>query len=127
MMQTRPTTSESGDLRDLWCSTARRASDSQLAACVAVAIAAGVGFGIGALLDVRRAFHWWPLVLPALLAGTFGLWGIADREMVEQSASPLLSRRALGAVKVCSAVAAGVIAALATIGVLRLTIGTWIS
>jgi hypothetical protein len=119
-------TSESGDLRDLWCSTARRASDIQLAACVALAIGAAIGFGIGALVDVRRALHWWPVLLPALLAGTFGLWGIADREMLERSASRL-SRRALGAVKVCSAVAAGVIAALATIAVLRITIGTWIS
>lgn len=119
-------TSESGDLRDLWCSTARRATDAQLVACVAVAIAAALAFGIGALLDVRRAFHWWPIVLPALLAGTFGLWGIAEREMVERNASRV-SRRALAAVKWCSVVAAGIIVALATVGVFRITLGNWIS
>jgi hypothetical protein len=125
-MESRPTTSESGDLRDLWCSTARRATDAQLVACVAVAVVAAIAFGVGALIDVRRATHWWALLLVALLAGTFGVWGIADREMAERSTSRL-SQRTLVAVKWCSGVAAGVIAALATIGVLRITIGTWIS
>jgi hypothetical protein len=95
-------------------------------ACVAVAIVAALGFGIGLLISVRRVFPWWPLVLPALLAGAFGVWGIADRELGEPGRRQK-SRRMFAAIKLCSGVAAGVVAALAAIGILKLTIGTWIS
>jgi hypothetical protein len=117
---------EDGDLRDVWCSAARRATDAQLVACVAAAMVAAVAFGIGALVDVRAAFRWWPLVLPALLAGAFGVWGIADRQIAEESTTSA-SRRALEAVKWCAAAGGGVVGALAAVGVLRITIGTWIS
>lgn len=123
-MPTDPT-SDTADLRELWSATARGATDAQLVACVVIAFAAAIGFGIGALVSVRRAFQWWPLLLPALLAGTFGVWGIADREMGERSGERW--RRALAATKWCSAVAAGIVVALAAIGILKVTIGTWIS
>lgn len=119
------TTSDAGELREVWSSAARRASDAKLVACVAVAIVAALAFGVGLLISVRRTFPWWPLVLPALFAGTFGVWGIADREMSDTTRRS--SQRALAVAKVCSAVAAGVVAALAAMGILKLTIGTWIS
>ncbi|HEY4306425.1 MAG TPA: hypothetical protein VGM82_18265 [Gemmatimonadaceae bacterium] len=125
-MQTTPVAPESGDLRELWSSTARRATDAQLVACVAIALAAASGFGIGALIDFRSASRWWPIVVPALMLGTFGAWGIADRELNERSTSSA-STGALAAVKWCSAIAAGMLGAIAAIGVLRITIGTWIS
>ena len=124
-MPTESTPSEAGDLRDVWSSAARRASDTQLAACVALAIVAALAFGVGLLISVRRTLPWWPLVLPALLAGTFGVWGIADRELSDSTRRS--SQRALAVTKVCSTVAAGVVAALAAMGFLLLTIGTWIS
>jgi len=119
------TTSDAGELREVWSSAARRASDAKLVACVAVAIVAALAFGVGLLISVRRTFPWWPLVLPALFAGTFGVWGIADREMSDTTRRS--SHRALAVAKLCSAVAAGVVAALAAMGILKLTIGTWIS
>jgi hypothetical protein len=118
--------SDTADLRELWSATARRATDAQLVACVVVAITAVIAFGIGILLSVHRALQWWPLFLLALLAGAFGVWGIADREMSEDRGRRW-SRRALAATKWCSAIAAGIVAALATIGILKITIGTWIS
>jgi hypothetical protein len=125
-MQTDPTPSDTSDLREVWSSTARRATDAQLVACVVVGIAAAIGFGIGALVDLRLAWRFWPLVLLALLAGTFGIWGIADRELLE-GGRQRWSRRALAATKWGSAIAAGIVAALVAIGILKLTIGTWIS
>lgn len=125
-MQPDPSPSDAADLREVWSSTARRATDAQLVACVVVAIAAAIAFGIGALIDLRWTMRWWPLLLLALLAGTFGIWGIADREMGE-GGGQRWSHRALAATKWCSAIAAGIVAALAAVGILRITIGTWIS
>jgi hypothetical protein len=117
---------DDGDLRDVWCSAARRASDAQLVVCVGLAIGAALTFVIGALVDLQRALRWWPLILPGQFLGTFGLWGIADRE-IQEKREGRVSRRILVAVKWCSVFAAGIVGALAAIGVLRLTIGTWIS
>ena len=55
------------DLRDLWCSAARQASDAQLIGCVAIGLAAVLAFAVGALIDVNRTLRWWPVILPALL------------------------------------------------------------
>lgn len=126
MMQPSSATSEAGDLRALWCSTARRATDAQLVVCVALALVAAIGFGVGAFVDMRRTSGWWPLMLLALLAGAFGAWGIADRELHDGTPSPT-PRRVLEAMRWGAGVAAGVVAALATLGILRFTIGTWIS
>jgi hypothetical protein len=117
------------DIRELWYDAAHRASDAQLVACVAVALIAAVGFGIAMLVDVRRTLRWWPLILPAFFVGTFGVWGIADRELGARDTgkAPRLSTRMLSVVKICSVVAAGIVGALAAIGLLELTIGTWVS
>jgi hypothetical protein len=120
------TSTDASDLGAVWSSAARRATDAQLAVCVVVAVVAALVFGIGLLVSVRRVFPWWPLVAPALAAGTFGVWGIADRELREKHRRHW-SRRALAAAKMTSAVAAGIVAGLVAIGVLRFTIGTWIS
>jgi hypothetical protein len=122
--------SEDSDLREIWCSAARRASDTQLVACVAVAIVVAVSFAVALLIDVRRAFTWWPAVLPPLFAGAFGVWGIADRELEGSTAvagGTPSSRRALVALRWCSALAAGLVGVLGALGILTLTIGTWIS
>jgi len=122
--------SEDTDLRAVWCSAARSATDMQLVACVAVAIVVAVSFAVALLIDVRRAFNWWPAVLPPLFAGAFGVWGIADRELESSTAvgdgtpSP---RRALVALRWCSALTAGLVGVLGALGILKLTIGTWIS
>lgn len=121
---------ENGDLRDMWCATARRATDLQLVVSVAVALLIAIAFTIFVLIDVRRALPWWPLVLPILFAGAFGLWGIADRELESRRTSHgsgRVSHDALIALRAGAAVAAGIIGVLGILGMLRLTIGTWIS
>jgi hypothetical protein len=128
MMTQPPISSDNAELRDVWCSAARSASDAQLVACVAIAILVALTFAVLLFVDVRRTLSWWPVLLLGLLAGAFGTWGIADREL--SGARPdeeRLSRRTLSALKLCSAVAAGAVGVLAALGILRLTIGTWIS
>jgi hypothetical protein len=122
--------SEDSDLREIWCSAARAATDMQLVACVAVAIVVGLSFAVALLIDVRRALNWWPAVLPGLFAGTFGVWGIADREIEGSIAvgdGTPSSLRVLVALRWCSAFAAGLVGVLGALGILKLTLGTWIS
>lgn len=122
--------SEDNDLRQVWCSAARGATDIQLVVCVAVAVVIAVSFAVALLIDVRRSLQWWPAVLPGLFAGAFGVWGIADREIegnVTTGGGTRSSRRMLVALRWASAFAAGLVGVLAALGILKLTIGTWIS
>ena len=75
-------------LVELWRRTASRASDARLAglaALGAVAAAAAVTLGLGVVPG--RVARWWPLLLPGIAAGAFGLWGIAAREEAERRAA----------------------------------------
>jgi hypothetical protein len=118
------------DLKDLWRIYARRMTDTALAACVAVSISLFAGFAVVALMHAHWAQRWWPLALPTILVGSFGAWGIADRELAERRRRGATSSngiRALVAVEWASCVAAGLAGAAAVIVFLRLTVGTWIS
>jgi hypothetical protein len=118
------------DLRDLWRIYARRMTDTALVLCVAVSILLFAGFAIVALMHAHWAQRWWPLALPPILFGSFGAWGIADRELTERRRrGPLDARaaRTLLAVEWASCVAAGLAGAAGVIAFLRLTVGTWIS
>lgn len=60
---------------------ARRASDARLAIDASVGVVALVS-----LPFVRPLL--WGLVLPFVIVGAYGLWGIADRELEEDVSSP---------------------------------------
>ena len=118
------------DLRDLWRFYARRANDLTLMACVVVSILSIAGFAIVALMHARWALRWWPLVLPPVVVGAFGAWGVADRELTERrrgAEARSLSIRVLVGVEWASCIVAALAGAAATIVFLRMTVGTWIS
>jgi len=118
------------DLTELWRFYARRASDTGLVLCVGVSILVIAAFAVVGLTHARWAMRWWPLALPAVLAGTFGAWGIADRELAERRADAATRRpaiRALVAVEWASCTAAALAVAAAVVMFLRLAVGTWIS
>ena len=102
-----------------WQRTARRATDAQLAVSAAVfpltlAVALVVTFTRPSI-----AVRWWPVVALPLLVGSFGLWGIADRE---QAASRSMLWRTVQVFAVIIAVLSGAVAAL---WFLQRVIGTW--
>ena len=123
------------ELRDLWTHYAHEASDARLVTLASIGLVGVVGFIVLIFVDATRVARWWPLVLPAVFAGAFGVWGIADRELKSaREADPSatterhdtaqrgwqLLRRAASVI----AAAAGIGAMLA---VLRIGLGTWIS
>jgi len=118
------------DLRDLWRIYARRMTDTALVLCVAVSIVLFAGFAVVALMHAHWAQRWWPLALPPILVGSFGAWGIADRELAERRRRGPVdvgTVRTLLAIEWASCVAAGIAGAASVIAFLRLTVGTWIS
>lgn len=118
------------DLRELWRIYARRMTDTALAVCVAVSILLFAGFTVVALMHAHWAQRWWPLALPPIIVGSFGAWGIADRELAERRRRGPVSdstARTLLAIEWASCVAAGLAGAASVIAFLRLTVGTWIS
>ncbi|HEX8945337.1 MAG TPA: hypothetical protein VF785_19525 [Gemmatimonadaceae bacterium] len=118
------------DLGDLWRVYARRTSDTGLFLCVSVSILIIASLAVIGLLHARWALRWWPVVLPPIIVGAFGTWGIADREIAERRSNPSVQPLALQmliGVEWASCIAAGLAAAAAMIVFLRLTVGTWIS
>ena len=118
------------ELRDLWRIYARRMTDTTLVLCVAVSILLFAGFAVVALMHAHWAQRWWPLALPPILVGSFGAWGIADRELAERRRRGPVDAgtiRTLVAIKWASCIAAGMAGAASVIAFLRLTVGTWIS
>jgi hypothetical protein len=101
---------------------ARSASDGHLA------FDAAAGAIVAIVIAGWRPPHWLPLTCAALCVGTFGAWGIADRELRErrvhtQSVTVMVLRVAR-----FLAAALGVVSALSLIfAVLSVTLGTWIS
>jgi hypothetical protein len=118
------------DLRDLWRFYARRVPDTWLALLVSVSILLIVGFAVVGLTHARWALRWWPTALLPMLAGAFGAWGIADRELADRrrdsDSRPLAVRMLIG-IEWASCVAAALAVAAAMIVFLRVTVGTWIS
>ena len=117
------------DLRDLWRFYARKMNDTALVACASVSVVLVVAFALIALLNARWALHWWPLMLPPVFAGAFGVWGIADRELSERkhAANGPVPSRMLVILEWAAACVAALAAAGAVIVFLRVTVGTWIS
>jgi len=117
------------DLRDLWRFYARKMSDTALLVCATVSIFLVAAFAVTTLLNARWALHWWPLMLPAVFAGAFGVWGIADREISEgtRAANGPVPKRMLVILEWAASVVAALAAAGAVIVFLRVTVGTWIS
>lgn len=118
------------DLGQLWRVYAHRTSDTGLLLCVSVSILLIAGFAVIGLLHAHWALRWWPAVLPPVIVGSFGAWGIADRELAERrrdaNARPAAIQALVG-LEWASCIAAGLAAAAAIIVFLRVMVGTWIS
>src|SRR5262245_49496901 len=102
---------------------ARRASDGQLVAAAATGIAGAAAIGL-------LAPSWWFAALPLLCAGSFGVWGIAERtaaERLERIGPAFVGRRALAAVRIAAAAVGTLAAAVAILTVAAMALGTWIS
>lgn len=123
------------ELRDLWTHYAHEASDARLVTLASVGLAGVVGFIVLIFVDATRVARWWPLVLPAVFAGAFGVWGIADRELrsghADGPAAATETHEAARRGWQLLRRAASVVAAAAGIGamlaVLKIGLGTWIS
>jgi len=118
------------DLGELWRLYAHRMSDTGLLLCVSVSILIIAGFSVFALLHAHWASRWWPIALPPIFVGAFGVWGIADRELAERRRDAQARRfalRVLVGLEWASCTAAALAAAAVVIVFLRLTVGTWIS
>jgi hypothetical protein len=102
-----------------WQRLARRATDTQLVLCAAVF---PLALALSVVVSVARphwAMRWWPSIAAPLLVGSFGLWGIGDRELAS-------ARRAIW--RVVQGVA--VVVAIFSVAVLSLwflqhAVGTW--
>lgn len=114
-------------LGDLWRRLARHATDTQLAVCAAllpvtIAVSAAV-----ALTRPQWTLRWWPAIALPLLAASFGIWGIGDRELAERGGRAVTARWGWRSVQ-SLAVAIGVFAAaVIVLWLLTHVVGTWIS
>ena len=107
-------------LPELLARRARSASDARLA------LDAGGGLLAGALVLAFRVPGWSVLVSAAAIFVAFGVWGIADRTIGDESIGARMSQamRVLRA----GAMGLGVASALALVGTtMALMLGTWIS
>ena len=121
-MPTVETRAESSDLTlpELLTRRARSASDARLA------LDAGGGLLVGALVLAFRVPAWPVLVSAAAIFVAFGVWGIADRTLGEESLGARTSRvmRVLRG----GAMGLGIASALALVATgMALMLGTWIS
>ena len=111
-----PTRAPGPTLDELWRRYAEQASDARLAALTALGAIAATACGALALGIVpARLARWWPLLLPGIGAGGFGLWGIAAREEAERRAAGSGPRALLVALAVLRWIAA--LAAALALGV----------
>jgi hypothetical protein len=109
-----------GSLAQLLRQRARHTSDRRLA------IDAALGVTAAAALAVLRPPFWLPLVALALSLGSFGLWGIVDRELSDAEDQTRRARVLVfvrGLVGVFGAAVAALFGVTAFFGLL----GTWIS
>ena len=114
-------------LPELWRRAAARASDSWLAGLAGVgAVAAAAGCAVALGVAPGRLASWWPALLPAIAAGSFGLWGIAAREEAERRSSAGGSRgwlATLVALRWLAAVTASVTLGVALVLLLGVALG----
>ena|SRR6476469_476613 len=100
---------------------ARKASDVTLAGLAAVG-----GVTAVALIAVRP--HWWTYALLPIVAGSFGLWGILEREISERGANRSARYDRIITAIQWLAVVIGTLAAIVTaFAVLGILLGTIIS
>jgi hypothetical protein len=122
---------EPRDLRELWYQYARSTSDARLVTLAVVGLVGVVGFVILLFMDATRVARWWPLVLPVAFAGAFGVWGIADREVLAAGGAAgggqIGARRGWIVVRGAASLVAGVAGIAAMLEMLRVGLGTWIS
>ncbi len=105
----------------LWQAAARRATDGQLVASAMALPLVSIAAVFFAFFRPPWAAGLWPLVALPMIVGSFGLWGIADRELTDCPASTGLYRtvRVIAlAMCICSA-------AVLFVWVMQLTIGRW--
>ena len=95
---------------------ARRAADGTLATAVAL--------GLLALpAAVALPSPWWQLLLPLVIFGSLGAWGIADRVAAERTTAA----RTAALVKGIAIALGTAAAAVFGFGMLAMLLGTWIS
>ena len=109
-----------GSLPQLLLDRARHTSDRRLA------FDAALGMTAAALLAVFRPPFWLPLVALAVCFGTYGIWGILDRELVDAALSTRRARILTWARALVGAVGAAV-AVLFGVTLFFGLLGTWIS
>jgi len=100
---------------------ARRASDGRLAS------ESGIGFVVALAALAWRPKGWLLFVSTGVCALTFGLWGIADRELRERVAAPTGATSTLRFARDSVGVLGGVAAIAAALSFLALALGTIIS
>ena len=109
-------------LPEMLAHRARTASDLRLA------LDAGGGALATIAVLIWHPAGWWPLLASAALCfASFGIWGIADRELADRAVAGDAVSRALRAVRVGAAVLGGAAAAMLLFGMLGVALGTWIS
>jgi hypothetical protein len=113
-------------LADLWRRSARRASDTQLAACASVLPITVVASVIIAFSRPRWTVDWWPLTAVPLLVAAFGIWGIGDRELVPPEAGAP-GKWGWRLVQGLAAAVAGLSGVVIVLWFLSRVVGTWIS
>ncbi len=114
-------------LGDLWRRLARHATDTQLAVCAALLPVTIIASATVALARPQWTLRWWPTAALPLLAASFGIWGIGDRELTERrgaAQSTLLGWRSVQTLAVAIAVFS---AAVIVVWLLTHVVGTWIS
>lgn len=98
---------------------ARRATDGQLALAAAVGLVGALG------VTWWRPAAWPPLLALACASLAFGLWGIADRELVEHRRARGMLPRILRLLRALSAVAGLLSALVLLLSIAALGAGTW--
>ncbi|HEY2165113.1 MAG TPA: hypothetical protein VGH04_14030 [Gemmatimonadaceae bacterium] len=114
-------------LADLWRRSARRATDTQLAACAAALPITVVASVIVAFSRPRWTIDWWPLTAVPLLVAAFGIWGIGDRELVAPEAGAAPAKWGWRLVQALAAAVAGLSGVVIVLWFLSRVVGTWIS
>lgn len=120
MKETNRDVLDRGSLPQLLLERARHTSDRRLAVDVAL------GVSIAAAVAVLRPPFWIPLLALAVCLGTYGLWGILDRELAEAAQTTrrarvlTLARGLVGAIGACVALLFGLTLFFGMLG-------TWIS
>ena len=120
MSESLPQASAEPTLRELLVARARHASDGRLVADV-------IGGGLVATLVLFwRPAGWLPLLAAACCFVVFGIWGISDRVLREQTA-PDRWTATLTLVRFVAAVIGVVAATTLLFSLWGLALGTWIS